>query len=362
MMLPVGLIEDAVVAHAPGRVNLIGEHLDYNGGRCLPIALPYGTSATARRRRDDVRVRSGELSWSGAPGERARNEGAQGWAGYVVGVLWALGVAEPLEIEITTDLPIGAGLSSSAALECSVALAADALLGLGRDRDELVAACVRAETEYVGAPTGGLDQTTSLLATKSHALLLDFATGERRPVPFAPEMDGVSLLVVDTGVSHRLVDGGYAARRADCEEAARILGLPHLARAAPEDLDRLEGHIRRRAAHVVGEQARVDAFVAAGTDWERAGRLMTESHVSLRDDFEVSCAELDSVVDTALEAGALGARMTGGGFGGSAIVLAETALLPAIRRAVEEAYPERGWAPPRFLRGEAAPGASVVTG
>ncbi len=355
MMLPV----DSVVAHAPGRVNLIGEHLDYNGGRCLPVALRYGTTATVRRAPRGVEVRSRELRWSGAPGDRA-----EGWAAYVVGVLWALGVTDPLDIALDSDLPIGAGLSSSAALECSVALAVDALLGLDRDRDELVAACVRAETEYVGAPTGGLDQTASLHATAGHALLLDFATGERHSLPFAPEADGIALLVVDTGVSHRLVDGGYAARRADCETATRLLGLPHLAHATTADLDHLDdGRIRRRAAHVVGEQARVNAFVAAAeaADWPSAGRLMTESHASLRDDFEVSCTELDAVVESALATGALGARMTGGGFGGSAIVLAEEALLPALRLAVGTAYSERGWAPPRFLSGEAAPGASLTT-
>ena len=199
------LVADTVVASAPGRVNLIGEHLDYNGGRCLPIALPCRTTVTVSPATDgQLTVTSGGVGWSGLPGERA-----DGWAAYVVGVLWALGVETALDLTVTSDVPIGAGLSSSAALECATALAVDRLLDLGRSREEVVAACVRAETEYVGAPTGGLDQTTVVYAEPDHALLLDFADGSRLPVRFDPASADLSLLVVDTRVSHALVDGGF---------------------------------------------------------------------------------------------------------------------------------------------------------
>lgn len=319
-----------VRADAPGRVNLIGEHLDYNGGRCLPIAIDRRTRATVSASPDDrIHLRSGALTWSGAVGERAEQ-----WAAYVVGVLEALRVTRPLSIAIRSDVPIGAGLSSSAALECSVALAVDACLALGRSRDALVEACREAETTYVGVSTGGLDQTVALHARGGHALLLDFAENARTPVPWAPEAAGLELLVIDTGVRHALADGRYAERRATCEAAARTLGLDLLARATVADLERLDGEALRRARHVVGEQARVTAFTEAlaADAWADAGALMNASHASLRDDFEVSCPELDLAVVSALEAGAAGARMTGGGFGGSAI-----ALVPAGRTAVTEA-------------------------
>lgn len=347
-----------VVASAPGRVNLIGEHLDYNGGRCLPIALPQRTTVSARPNAEgQLTVTSGGLSWSGLPGERA-----EGWAAYVVGVLWSLGVDVALDLTVTSDVPIGAGLSSSAALECATALAVDELLDLGRSRDQLAAACVRAETEYVGAATGGLDQTIAMQARRGEALLLDFADGSRTPVRFDPSSAGLGLLVVDTRVEHRLVDGGYAARRADCELAARILGVPLLG-TVTEPASALtsltEARLRRRAGHVFSEQQRVTELVLALDlgDWAEAGALMTSSHESLRDDFEVSCPELDAVVTAALDAGALGARMTGGGFGGSAIVL--TPEPDDARTAIGAAFAARGWAPPAYLDAHASEGARV---
>jgi len=349
-----------VVASAPGRVNLIGEHLDYNGGRCLPIALPQRTTTTVSRAADgQVTVRSGDLVWSGAVGERAT-----GWSAYVVGVLDVLGVREPLEIRISSEVPIGAGLSSSAALECSVAAAVDALLGLGLSREDLTAACIRAETEYVGAPTGGLDQTTSVHAEAGHALLLDFGDGSRAQVGFDPTAAGLALLVVDTRVAHELVDGGYAARRADCEQAARTLGVRHLcdvAETASALTALTDERVRRRARHVFSEQQRVGEFVLALDlgDWAEAGALMTSSHESLRDDFEVSCAELDAVVEVALDAGAIGARMTGGGFGGSAIVLVDADGLSRTRQAIDAAFASHGWGAPAYLDARASEGARV---
>ncbi len=353
MMAPVV----GVKASAPGRVNLIGEHLDYNGGRCLPLALPRRTTVTVRPSPDgQLTVSSGGVSWSGLPAERA-----EGWAGYVVGVLWALDVEVALDLEVSSDVPIGAGLSSSAALECATAVAVNELLELDRSRIELAEACVRAETGYVGAPTGGLDQTTSLLATEGHALLLDFADGSVEQVPWRPEDADVSLLVVDTRVEHRLVEGGYADRRTECERAAAELGLEHLAAATETDIGRVIPELQRRVRHVVSEQIRVGELVEAARkgDWEAAGTLMTASHASLRDDFEVSCAQLDAVVDQALRHGALGARMTGGGFGGSAIALVPSSRTEEVTAAVRHAFAASGWDTPGVFVARACSGAAV---
>jgi len=348
-----------VTASAPGRVNLIGEHLDYNGGCCLPIAIDRRTTVTAGPSSDgQLTITSGGVSWSGLPVEHA-----DGWAGYVAGVLWALGVDTALEIAITSDVPIGAGLSSSAALECATAVAVDELLELGRTRSELAEACIRAETEYVGAPTGGLDQTAALFATAGHALLLDFADGSGRPVPWAPEADDVVLLVVDTHVSHDLVDSGYADRRTESARAARLLAPVGLVDADEGLVARLPPVEQRRARHVLTEQRRVRAFVEAADarDWDRAGALMSASHASLRDDYEVSCEELDVAVESAVTNGALGARMTGGGFGGSAIALVPDDLARDVATAVRDSFARNGWKAPTVFAVEASQGAFVVT-
>ncbi len=231
----------------------------------------------------------------------------------------------------------------------------------GAQPDELVAACIRAESDTVGAPTGGLDQAAAIHSEEKHALLIDFADDHRELVPFDPAAHDLALLVVDTKVSHELTDGGYGSRRDDAWEAAKVLGLDHLATATPEQVEDLPEHLRRRARHVLTEVQRVDAFVEAlrAEDWDLLGPLLDASHASLRDDYEVSCEELDVAVDTARQAGALGARMTGGGFGGSAIALVPVVRLEAVQTAVTTTFAAHGWEDPDFFVAEPGPGAHV---
>ena len=294
----------------------------------------------------------------------------EGWAAYVGGVLWALredGLDLPgLDVLVHGTVPLGAGLSSSAALECSVALAVCGLLDLKVDDDlrhRLVRACIRAETEVAGAPTGGMDQTVSLLAEADAALLIDFDADTTEPVTLGLAGAGLTLLVTDTRVSHALVDGGYAARRADCEAAAAELGVPSLRQATSASVAGLtDDRVRRRATHIVTEIERVRSTVdalAAG-DWPQVGRLFAASHASMRDDFEISCPELDLTVATAVEAGAIGARMTGGGFGGSAIALVPTERLEAVVRAIDVAFVAAGFRAPQHLLAEASGAASIL--
>lgn len=338
---------------APGRVNLIGEHLDYHGGPVLPIAIDRRTRVTASVRYDDrVVVRSEladepvEFGTDTSPGD------LEGWAGYVAGTVWAMrghGVAVPgLDLSVASDVPLGAGLSSSAALECAVAAAIRDLCDHAMDRVELALVAQKAENEYVGVPSGAMDQLASSCGVEGHALLIDTSGPTVEPVPAQWTEAGLSLVVIDTAASHELTDGGYATRRTESERAAQELGVALLSTASTADLDRLDGVQLRRARHVVSETARVRAAVdamAAG-DWSRVGELFTASHVSLRDDYEVSVDELDVAVDTALAAGALGARMTGGGFGGSAIALVSHDRVEALVAAVESAFADRGFSAP----------------
>jgi galactokinase len=365
----------AVVARAPGRVNLIGEHTDYNRGLVLPVALPHATYAAMAPRPDGVvRIASGDSGspFTGTldalgPGE------VDGWATYVAGVLWALredGIDVPgVDVLVHGTVPLGAGLSSSAALECSVALAACAVAGVEESpelRRRLIASCMRAETEVAGAPTGGMDQTVSLLASAGTALLIDFdaSSDSTRDVPLPLAAAGLCLLVTDTRVQHALVDGGYAERRADCEAAAAALGVPSLRQATLGDLARLDDErVRRRATHIVTEIERVAATVSAlaASDWEEVGRLFAVSHVSMRDDFEISCPELDLAVSTAVAAGAGGARMTGGGFGGSSVALVPVERLDAVANAIDTAFAGAGFRAPQHLLAEPS-GAALLVG
>ncbi|MBG0816057.1 galactokinase [Planomonospora sp. ID82291] len=352
------------VWHAPGRVNLIGEHTDYNDGFVLPFAVPWGVTAAVSSREDDlVRLRSLQ-----APGPAVTVEDpaqAEGWTRYVIGVLWALREAgHPVrgaDIVIDGDVPRGAGLSSSAALEVAVGLALDELYGLGLSRMETALAAQRAENDFVGMPCGIMDQAASALGEEGKALFLDCRTLGTRTIPFDLAAHGLQLLIVNTGVHHELADGQYARRRRDCESAAARLGVDALRDVTDlaEALARLSGDERRRVQHVVTENHRVEAVVGllrAGAVGE-IGALLNASHLSLRDQFEVSCPELDVAVESAIRGGARGARMTGGGFGGSAIALVADDRVEAVRDAVLLAYAERGWVPPEVYPATPAAGA-----
>ncbi|MGY4643277.1 galactokinase [Cellulomonas sp. URHB0016] len=368
-----GTVPDGVWS-APGRVNLIGEHTDYNQGLCLPIALPHRTYAAVRLRDDDL-VRLVSAQEPGGHREVGLADVAPGavagWPGYVVGVAWALREAGHavggFDVAVDSCVPYGAGLSSSAALESSVAIALDALhdLGLAADdagRSALTTLCVRAENDIAGAPTGGMDQAASLRSRAGHALLLDCLDGGIRHVPFDLAAEGLALLVVDTRAQHALVDGQYAARRASCEAAAARLGLPSLRALADDDrgaqwaLDALAGEPGAgdevpRVRHVVTEIGRVRRLVAlldAGRVRD-VGPLLDGSHESLRVDYTVSCRELDLTVTAARAAGALGARMTGGGFGGSAIALVGRADVDRVSAALAESFRAAGLRAPGFL-------------
>ena len=349
---------------APGRVNVIGEHTDYNGGFVLPIALPHTTRAAVGRR-GDGRIALVSLQSEGDPVELALDElrpgTPKGWAAYPAGVVAelhdAVAAAGGVSVVVDGDVPAGAGLSSSAALECAVALALRDLLGLDLTRDDLVEVARRAENDHVGAPTGILDQSASLLCRSGHALFLDTRDRSSEQIPFDLAGAGLALLVVDTGEAHEHAGGGYGERRRQCEQAADRLGVP-LLRDVPDPaaVDRLDDGseagavLRRRARHVVTEDARVLEVVAtlrSGADPRTIGAVLTAGHASLRDDFEISTPLLDATVAAALEAGAHGARMVGGGFGGSVIALIDDDAADSVREAVTARFAAAGRAGPR---------------
>jgi galactokinase len=356
--------EPSGVWSAPGRVNLIGEHTDYNAGLCLPIALPHRTYAAVRLRADRrLRLRSLQSSQQyDLDLDDVRAGDPPGWGGYAAGVLWALQEAghqvRGIDLMLDGRVPLGAGLSSSAALECSVAAAVSDLLDLGLLRDDkaratLATICVDAENTIAQAPTGGMDQSAALRCQVGRALLLDCRDGSVAQVPFDLSAHGLSLLIMDTRAKHALGDGQYAQRRASCEKAARQLGLSSLREVAFNDLeatlDQLSDHrIRARARHVVTEIERVRQTVALLLEGRLAevGSLFNASHASMRDDFEISCAELDVAVEAATTHGALGARMTGGGFGGSAIALVSTEDTQEVTSAVTHAFADNGFGAP----------------
>lgn len=353
---------------APGRVNLIGEHVDYNEGLVLPFALPMATTAEIRRREDDSilvssdQAESARFDVSTTPGD------VGGWAAYVAGVVWALsrrGIGVPgFDISISSDVPLGAGLSSSASLTCAVASAIDDELQSGLSRVELASVARESENDYVGAPTGAMDQLAAMLCEPDCALLLDCRDLSTRSIPFRLAEAGLSMLLVDTRVRHSLVDSEYGARRDDCQAAASELGLTSLRAATPEQVLGIpDDRLRRRARHVVSEIARVAAVVAlldAGRSAD-IGAHLSSSHVSLRDDFDVSCDELDVTVDASLSAGALGARLVGGGFGGCAIALCRESDVEAVSAKVRRAYDDLGWREPTVWTPLPAKGAHRVS-
>lgn len=319
----------SVYASAPGRVNLIGEHTDYSQGFALPMAIARATGVAAALRTDGrVRVGSAladeivELHLEGAPG------GAPRWTRYARGVLVELarhGVESGgFDAWIESDVPLGAGLSSSAALEVALARAVEALAGRELDVLERARICRRAEQEHVGVPCGILDQLASSSARAQRLLFLDCRSERFEEVALASEAE---LAIVDSRLPHDLGHGAYAERVAECAEAARVLGVAALRDATVADVDRLQSRglatLARRARHVVEENRRTCDAVAAirDRDWNRLGRLLDESHASLRDLYQVSRPEMDDLVERLRLAGALGARMTGGGFGGSAVAL-----------------------------------------
>ncbi|WP_329623009.1 galactokinase [Streptomyces sp. NBC_01255] len=365
-----GAAPDGVWA-APGRVNLIGEYTDFNDGFVLPLALPH-TAVAAVSRRDDGILRLHSADIDGGIVQLAVEDlqplSGGGWAAYPAGVVWALREAgHPVtgaDVHLASTVPTGAGLSSSAALEVVTALALNDLFGLGLTRPELARLAQRAENAFVGVPCGVMDQMASACAEEGHALHLDTRDLSYRQVPFDLAREGLRLLVVDTRVKHALGDGAYAERRAGCEAGARALGVRALrdvsAAHLPESLALLSDEtVLRYVRHVVTDNARVERVIAlldAG-DPRAVGPVLTEGHASLRDDLRVSCPELDLVVAAANAAGALGARMTGGGFGGSAVVLVESDRAEEVAAAVAKAFAEAGYAAPGIFPAVPAEGA-----
>lgn len=355
----------------PGRVNLIGEHLDYNGGPVLPMAIDRSLTIKVRSRDDGVVNLWSDLPDSTKVSFATTVQPGQidGWATYAAGIVWSLIEAGHrfggADLVVESRLPSGAGLSSSAALTCGIASALDELFGFGLGRTDLALLAQRAENDFVGAPVGLMDQLAVLHGEAGHAVLMDTSTAPptTRTIPLTWEDDGLTLLVVNTRAHHSLADGEYAARRDECERAAAELGLDWLAEATLDATVRLtDDTLKARTRHVLTETARVKGAVNAISRraWTQLGTILTASHVSLRDDFQVSCPELDVAVEAALEAGALGARMTGGGFGGSAIALVPVDGVTAVRERVAARYAAHQWREPETFVVRAADGAHLV--
>ncbi|SEB52336.1 galactokinase [Nocardioides exalbidus] len=355
---------------APGRINLIGEHTDYNDGFVLPLALAMGCTTTLSPAADGWTVVSaqtdGEVEVE--PSGLADRPDVPDWTTYVLGALWLLrddGVeVPPLRIEVDSDVPTGAGLSSSAALVCSVVCALDDHLGLDLGPAGLLALSRRVENDAVGAATGGMDQLVSLRGEAGHALFCDMRDLTSQPVPFDPAASGLTLLVVDTRAPHRHADGEYAARRQGCEEAARRLGVTALRDVTASGLDEALGRLdddelRRYVRHVVTEDARVleAVEVMRGGRLDELGPLLTASHASMRDDFRITVPEVDTAAEALLSAGAVGSRMTGGGFGGCVIGLVPADSVDAAGDVVRRAFADAGFGEPTVFTAASEAGA-----
>lgn len=353
----------AVIARAPGRVNLIGDHTDYNDGFALPLAIDRATTIAARPREDrTIRVQS--EGFGAAEFELDSVDRLDGWAGYVSGMAWALDAQVGWDAVISSDIPIGAGLSSSAALELAVARVVVAVEDRPWHAIDAARAGQRVENEWLGANTGLMDQLTIAVAESGAALLIDCRSLEVGPVPLPDE---VAIVVLDTGTRRQVADSGYNDRRAACERAAHGLGVTALRDASLADLEfaDLDAEDARRARHVITENARTLEVASAlsGGEVERAGRLMSESHASLRDDFEASGPALDAIVDAAMAApGCLGARMTGGGFAGCAVALVDRTALPVFLDATARSYADAWGEVGELLEVRPAAGVSLLAG
>lgn len=363
--------EPAGVWSAPGRVNLIGEHTDYNEGFVFPFAINRRTYAAVAPRQDNMICVASSFSketFQIAISDIHQDE-KNGWAAYPFGVAYAVAKlsgksqTQGFDIFIDSDVPVGAGLSSSAAIECAVGLALNELWNAGLDKKALAKAGQLGENEIVGAPTGIMDQTASLFGELDHAVFLDCRSLEAKAIELGFADAGLELLIIDTKVAHRLVDGGYAARRAACEAGAKALGAASLRDLSQADLTRAEEILDpvtlRRVRHVITENARVEETVATlKAKGPRAiGELLYASHESMRDDFEISIDELDTAVETALRHGAIGARMTGGGFGGAAIALTPIEKISEVTLSVLAEFEALDYAKPEIFAVSAAPGA-----
>ena len=363
--------EPAGVWSAPGRVNLIGEHTDYNEGFVFPFAINRRTYAAVAPRQDNMICVASSFSketFQIAISDIHQDE-KNGWAAYPFGVAYAVAKlsgksqTQGFDIFIDSDVPVGAGLSSSAAIECAVGLALNELWNAGLDKKALAKAGQLGENEIVGAPTGIMDQTASLFGELDHAVFLDCRSLEAKAIELGFADAGLELLIIDTKVAHRLVDGGYSARRAACEAGAKALGVASLRDLSQADLTRAEEILDpvtlRRVRHVITENARVEETVATlKAKGPRAiGELLYASHESMRDDFEISIDELDTAVETALRHGAIGARMTGGGFGGAAIALTPIEKISEVTLSVLAEFEALGYAKPVIFAVSAAPGA-----
>jgi galactokinase len=363
---------EAIRHAAPGRINIIGEHTDYNQGFALPIALADRTVVTFTPGDGETIVVSsdregGEVSISldTSPGD------VSGWAAYVAGVVWSLRSADlPVRggtMSITSQVEMGSGLASSAALECAAIGAIATATGLAASRVELARLAQVAENDYVGAPTGLMDQLASLCGEPHQALLIDFLDLSVRHVPFDPDAAGVELLVVNSHAPHHHAGGEYAARRASCERAAADLGvssLRHVQDRGPSVLNEVKDPLdARRARHILTENERVLEVVAAlhDSDFAAVGRILVASHASMRDDFEITTDHIDLIADAAVQAGALGARMTGGGFGGCVIALVGADRSAAVSNAIRQVVSRAGFVEPTITRTEAGAGASALT-
>ena len=357
-----------VIAEAPGRVNLIGEHIDYSEGFVLPFAIADRAYAAIAARPDGlVRIASHQRKEKIFSIDISDvKPGSKGdWEKYVLGVLWSLGITTGVDILVDGSVPSGAGLSSSAALECSVAVGLNALFSLEMSKQDLARATQKAENDYVGMPCGIMDQSVSLMGQAGAALLLDCRDLTTESIPFDVASAGLELLIIDTQAHHALVDGGYAERRAACESVAGKLSIPSMRHLTLEVLEtnreKLTATEFIRARHAVTEIARVLEAVTAlrASDFATLGKLINASHASLRDDYAVSCPELDVAVAASVAAGAMGSRMVGGGFGGSAIALIKASDVQKTKDAVLAAFEAKGFKKPRFFTSLPSAGASA---